>query len=300
MDPIFRGPTGPVLPPVTAKPTYPSWVPVQASVGESLTLNSDWGGFRYPDPAHPLLAALRARYPLTAIIAGASNPFEAAQRLNGWVHSRWTHQNQQPEKGDALSILAEAETGKGFPCYAYARVLNACLNAVGIPARTVGLKTQDVETRAEGAGHVVVEAYMSHLGQWALLDPTMGAVFLKDGVPLSVPGLTAAMAEAPESVTLEVDPPAWNNPACKEWMLHTFLKPYLFYWDVKRDQLDSILGQTEAPGLLYVPPNAPVPRVFQQTQSLTYNRPTHDLTPFQAPPPPQEKPARKPTGGPSA
>lgn len=54
---------------------------------------------------------------------------------------------------------------KRFRCVEYSIVAAGALNALGIPARTVGLRTKYVETELWSAGHVVAEAYLKDLGK---------------------------------------------------------------------------------------------------------------------------------------
>lgn len=58
-----------------------------------------------------------------------------------WVHHQWRHDGgNEPIKNDAISILEEARTGKNFRCVEYGTVVTACLNAVGLNSRVLGLK----------------------------------------------------------------------------------------------------------------------------------------------------------------
>jgi len=57
-----------------------------------------------------------------------------------WVAARWNHANDHVESRDAVEILDRVETGERFACVEYSAVLSQSLNAVGIPARTWGLR----------------------------------------------------------------------------------------------------------------------------------------------------------------
>jgi len=94
--------------------------------------------------------------------------------LLNWTNKRWEHSgNNTPKESDAISILKEAETGKKFRCVEYAIVLSSALKSIGIPARTLGLKTKDVDKTRYGAGHVVTEAYLTDFNKWIFLDGQM-------------------------------------------------------------------------------------------------------------------------------
>ena len=142
--------------------------------------------FIWSSPRAPYLMDLRKKYELDKV-CGAKNDYEAAVALCEWVCSRLDHSAVGvPKKGDPISILEEAEKGKTFKCTEYAIVLHGCLAAVGIKARIVGLMAEDVETRKDAAGHVVVEAYTQKFNKWMMLDATANTVPTKSGRPLNL------------------------------------------------------------------------------------------------------------------
>jgi hypothetical protein len=243
------------------------------------------GTFQYPDPKSAYLTRLRSEYSLDDVVKGAETPFEEACKLNTWVNQQWEHQNGMPKSPDAKSILDEAKEGGKFPCFAYARVLTACLNAMGIPARSVGLKSKDVETRAHSAGHVVTEAYLENLQKWVMFDPTTGGVFTQHNIPLNIAELKEAVEKSPRKVKALTMKEAWNNRLCVQWVLRGFLNQYLYYWDANYDQTHTILGKPDEPGLMYVPPGAKNPTVFQRNSPILNRDYTHSLTDFYKAPP---------------
>ncbi len=116
-------------------------------------------GFRYEDQPenNAFLKRLRSEYNLDEEIKGAKNDTEKALKVMNWVHNQWKHNgNNQPTKGDALTILQEAKEGKMFRCVEYGIVTASALNAIGLKSRVLALKTKDVETTQSGAGHVVL------------------------------------------------------------------------------------------------------------------------------------------------
>lgn len=60
-----------------------------------------------------------------------------------------------------------------------------CLNSLGIPARSIGLKTKDVETRDYVAGHVATEAYLKDYRKWVFIDGQWGLIPLMGDMPLN-------------------------------------------------------------------------------------------------------------------
>jgi hypothetical protein len=240
--------------------------------------------FQYPSASHPYLRAFRTSFKLDSVVQNGTHLYEKALKLNTWVNQQWVHGNENPKNSDATSILREAQAGGHFPCYAYARVLNACLNAMGIPARSVGLKTQDVETRLSGAGHVVVEAWIDTMQKWVMFDPTVGGVFEKDGIPLDIAELKDAMTSDLETIKAVAMKPEWNNPPCIAWYLKDFMKKYLFYWDAALDQLSQIQGKSDLAGLMYVPYGAGNPKIFQGKEPLNQYVYTNRLEAFKIAP----------------
>ncbi|MCP4590633.1 MAG: transglutaminase domain-containing protein [bacterium] len=233
--------------------------------------------FRYSTPDEPYLTRLRNEHELDKCVSGCKDDLARVRAVCHWVNGRWDHNgSNEPKKRDPLSILEEAKTGRRFRCVEYAAVTQGCLGALGITARTVALKTADVETRKSGAGHVVVEAWLNDAKRWVLLDPQEDAVFTRDGVPINAVELQMALAEQAAGISLgqnHADASTYTR-----WMTQ-----YLFYFDIK---LDNRVGVADRqPGkLMLVPRGAKKPTVFQRkhpTKDCTY---THAIRAFYAPP----------------
>jgi hypothetical protein len=136
---------------------------------------------RFDDWSGPKMKELRERYHLREVIAGKKTELERQMALLTWVHGRWSHDGwNDPSHDDALTILAEAEAGKHFRCVQYSVTLAQALQAVGYPARKVGLK-RDNSSFGVGKGHVVTEAWNNDLGKWILLDGQNGATWQDGG-----------------------------------------------------------------------------------------------------------------------
>ena len=117
--------------------------------------------FQYADTTgNDYLKELRTSYNLEQLIAGKTDELDKIKTILDWTSKQWSHDGSNtPSKHDAITILAEARQGKQFRCVEYGIVATAALNSIGIPARTLGLKTRDVEKVMRGAGHVVTEVY---------------------------------------------------------------------------------------------------------------------------------------------
>ena len=71
----------------------------------------------------------------------------------------------------------------------------------GIMGRVLYLRTEDVENRKVGAGHVVVESFSEIHKKWIMLDPQNNAYAEAEGIPLNALELGITLKNAPESVS---------------------------------------------------------------------------------------------------
>jgi hypothetical protein len=125
---------------------------------------------RFDEPNHAKLKQLRDQYNLGAVIAGKKSELDKQIALMAWVHGRWSHDGwNDPTHDDALTILKEAAEGKHFRCVQYSVTLAQVLQAMGFPARRIGLRRDGVSFGV-GKGHVVSEVWNNELGKWILLD----------------------------------------------------------------------------------------------------------------------------------
>ncbi|MET0622046.1 MAG: transglutaminase-like domain-containing protein [Pyrinomonadaceae bacterium] len=232
--------------------------------------------FRRSARDEPYLAQLRADYDLDGVVAGKETCYEKVRAVSRWTRSRWEHDGAlAPARPDPISILREAARGGRFRCVEYAVVLSAALDALGIPARVVGLKAEDVETRERGAGHVVAEAYLSDEGRWVMVDPQLDVVPTLDGRPLSAVDFQRALADTADEPALDRATQAWAG------RYFNWVAPYLFYFDTK---FDTRFGCVQQPhSLMLVPLGAKRPRAFQgqPLRDVVY---THSVAAFYAAP----------------
>jgi len=236
-----------------------------------------------PNNNNKYLDELRDKFPIDSLVKDAKTDTEKAQNILNWVHTRWQHDgNNQPRKNDAISILEEVKEGKNFRCVEYGIVASACLNSVGLKARTLALKTKDVETRQYGAGHVLTEVYLNDLGKWALLDGQWDAMPVLNGVPLNAVEFQKAISENyPE---LEIR----TNSGLPKRMYTDWIYPYLYFFDVSFDNREGTgLEKNKVDGkvqLMLVPTGEKNPTVFQRNYPIDYCIYTHSLNDFYAPP----------------
>ena len=233
--------------------------------------------FRRHAPDEPYLAGLRAEYALDKVVAGKKDDYEKVRAVSRWVRSRWEHNgSNEPQKPDPISILQEAAQGKRFRCVEYSVVLSAALNAIGIPARVLALKTEDVETRESGAGHVVTEAYLADAKKWVMVDGQWDVIPTLKGRPLSAVELQQALARGARGLNVET----FSGAQAQNYF--QWVAPYLFYFDTKFDS--RFEGAQPTYSLMLVPVGAKEPKVFQRKWGIGRMVYTHSLTAFYAKP----------------
>ena len=135
---------------------------------------------RFDEPNQAKLKQLRDEYRLGEVIAGKQTELDKQIALMTWVHGRWSHDGwNEASNGDALTILKEAAAGKHFRCVEYSVTVAQVLQAMGFPARRIGLRRDGV-SYGIGKGHVVSEVWNNELGKWILLDGQNNATW-QDG-----------------------------------------------------------------------------------------------------------------------
>ncbi|MFD3003284.1 transglutaminase family protein [Pontibacter toksunensis] len=208
------------------------------------------------------LNTLRGKYQLDEIVKGATNDTEKALRMVNWVHRQWSHNgSNEPKRADALTILEEVKDGKKFRCVEYGIVATSCLNAIGLPARVMGLKTKDVETTTSGAGHVLLEVFLPDLQKWVMLDGQFDTMPMLHNVPLNAVEFQQAIANNYDE--LEIRSLSGTSKASYvNWVY-----PYLYYFDVRFDNREGLNIERETmkgkSSLMLVPAGAKNPKVFQ-------------------------------------
>lgn len=212
--------------------------------------------FYWSNRDNEYLKAFREEYNLDYIIKEAETDFEKTKLLNSWVNGLWSHHGSNiPEKNDPISILKEVEEGKRFRCVEYSIVLTGALNAVGIPARILALKTSDVETRESGAGHVVTEAYIKDLEKWIMLDGQWNAIPTLNNIPLNAVEFQRALNNDYSEIKI------LNLGFARSITYKNWVYQYLFYFDVAYD--NRYIDEKDNLRLMLIPKDSPEPKVFQ-------------------------------------
>lgn len=240
--------------------------------------------FIYSDTsANDYLRKLRNTYKLDILTKGQEKEFDRILSILDWSSKQWEHNGQNsPTKQDALTILKEASEGRQFRCVEYGIVATSALKSIGIPARTLGLKTRDVEKVMRGAGHVVTEVYLKEYDKWIFIDPQFNIVPTLNGNPLN--GVEFQKAIYNKNVNLKlINKQGELNQADSQNYIK-WIGKYLFYFDVLFDQstlnsdnFKSINGMTK---LTLVPLGYKEPRIFQRRSKINYSYYTNSLNDF--------------------
>ncbi|WP_242927896.1 transglutaminase-like domain-containing protein [Pontibacter vulgaris] len=229
------------------------------------------------------LNTLREQYNLDEIVKGAANDTEKALRMVNWVHKQWEHNGMnQPSNPDALTILAEVKEGKQFRCVEYGIVTAASLNAIGLPARRLNLKTKDVETTQYGAGHVLLEVYLPDLKKWVMLDGQFDVMPVLNNVPLNAVEFQQAIANNYNKLEIR----SLSGTSKAQYV--NWIYPYLYYFDVRFDNREGVAFERQTVdgkhSLMLIPVGAKQPAIFQITNPINYCKYTNSIVDFyQAP-----------------
>ncbi|GAB1473671.1 hypothetical protein MASR2M69_11120 [Bacteroidota bacterium] len=248
------------------------------------------------DPSNPLyvffysdtlenayLREMRKTYNLEGLVNGQMREIDKIVNILDWASKQWEHNGSNtPTKQDALTILKEAREGKQFRCVEYGIVATSALNSIGIPARTLGLKTRDVEKVMRGAGHVVSEVYSKELGKWIFIDPQFNIMPTLNGTPLNGVEFQKAIFDKNANLRLINKAGELSEKDSKSYI--KWIGKYLFYFDVLFDQktlnsskFKSINGMTK---ITLVPVGHKEPRIFQRNSKINYSYYTNSLNDF--------------------
>ncbi len=229
------------------------------------------------------LREMRKTYNLEGLVNGQMREIDKIVNILDWASKQWEHNGSNtPTKQDALTILKEAREGKQFRCVEYGIVATSALNSIGIPARTLGLKTRDVEKVMRGAGHVVSEVYSKELGKWIFIDPQFNIMPTLNGTPLNGVEFQKAIFDKNANLRLINKAGELSEKDSKSYI--KWIGKYLFYFDVLFDQktlnsskFKSINGMTK---ITLVPVGHKEPRIFQRNSKINYSYYTNSLNDF--------------------
>lgn len=230
---------------------------------------------------HAYAAEVRKAFGLDKLIAGSKTDLERVRRVCAMVHGLWQHSgNGHPRASDPVGILEEAKQGGRFSCVEYASVVSQCLNAIGIPAREVGLLTRDAETVLVGATHMVAEAYLPDRKVWVLVDAQENVVPSLGGEPLNAVQFQNALSGRVQDVSMRGETGGEGEPA--RYPLELSETFYFF-----RARLENRVGPNRpyTGALMLIPRGAEKPKAIQRNSPINGDRETRSLDVFYARPP---------------
>ncbi|HBG25250.1 MAG TPA: hypothetical protein DDX10_09415 [Rikenellaceae bacterium] len=240
--------------------------------------------FYYSDTlGNEYLRELKNEYNIEFLVNGEKSDIDKIKSILDWTSKQWEHNgSNNPTKQDALTILKEAQEGKRFRCVEYGIVATAALNSVGIPARTLGLKTRDVEKVMRGAGHVVSEVYSKELDKWIFIDPQFNIIPTLNGYPLNGVEFQKEIFNKNAELKLINKQGELTKEDSDNYI--KWVGKYLFYFDVLFDQktlnsskIKTINGMTK---ITLVPVGYKEPRIFQRRYKIDYSYYTNSLNDF--------------------
>ncbi|PKP06503.1 MAG: hypothetical protein CVU10_02765 [Bacteroidetes bacterium HGW-Bacteroidetes-5] len=240
--------------------------------------------FYYSDTlGNEYLRELKNEYNIELLVNGEKSDIDKIKSILDWTSKQWVHNgSNNPTKQDALTILKEAQEGKRFRCVEYGIVATAALNSVGIPARTLGLKTRDVEKVMRGAGHVVSEVYSKELDKWIFIDPQFNIIPTLNGYPLNGVEFQKEIFNKNAELKLINKQGELTKEDSDNYI--KWVGKYLFYFDVLFDQktlnsskIKTINGMTK---ITLVPVGYKEPRIFQRRYKIDYSYYTNSLNDF--------------------
>lgn len=220
--------------------------------------------FQYPIKHDPILADLK---PVSGIkMDDGKSEIENIQVIIGYAHGLFTHNGDNtPSAADPLTILKEAQAGQSFRCVEYSTLAAGLLWAFGIPARTVGLKTSDVETREYGAGHVVIEFWSSHFQKWIMCDVQAGIIPQNQEVLLSAYEFSQNMGRNDDVTYLTVDGSRFlaGNPYGDKDSYADWINEYLYFIDTPIKLTLGNEDKWKQQIAMLVPLGVKLPKMFQ-------------------------------------
>lgn len=153
--------------------------------------------FQWEDRAHPRVQSFRRLLPPGA--SGNGTRMQVVRALSAWISQSWSHINSLAASvyapWDPETILSWGKARKGHDgrvpvvmCVHYGVAMVSACQALGIPARCAVLWG----TLNGMDGHFAAEVWFDEFQKWVFVDPNVDAIFIKDGIPLSIPEIRDA------------------------------------------------------------------------------------------------------------
>lgn len=237
--------------------------------------------FTYSEPNHPVLVELKNLVNID--LSSVNDEIEKIKILCGYAHTLFPHDGMnEPSSFDPITIINEAKQGQSFRCVEYSFIAACLCWAYGIKARTLSLKTSDVETREYGAGHVVIEFWSVENSKWILVDVEAGCLFFCNDMFLSGLEIGNAIENNLDIKLVHVNgsiaPNEENIKQYIEWM-----RQYMYFYDTMLCQIYTT-NQENNPlkdkRIMLVPIGVKNPTVFQNILPIKNTLYTHCVKDF--------------------
>lgn len=139
--------------------------------------------FEYEDPQSPAMVALRRKYKLDEVVAGAKTELEKMVKLRNWVAHQWRF--TAPAKNYPAWDADEILTRKYGFCVQYAIVFMQCATALGVQSRFI---FGNHSGAIDGGGHEVCEWWSNEYEKWVFFDINQNWHHINpaDGTPYSL------------------------------------------------------------------------------------------------------------------
>ncbi len=189
------------------------------------------------------------------------NEFESIEAIIKYVHDLSGHNSDGYfEKNDPVSIYLDVLSGKQMRCVEFSALASALLRAFGVKSRIIGLKTEDVETREYGAGHVVVEFWSNDFMKWVMVDVQHAVMAYSHDEPLSVLELRNRLYAGDKTITIKN-----LSKQRKDFDYLSWIYEYLFFIDTTITQDFSAHDKRHDKILMLVPEGVNRPKIFQNS-----------------------------------
>jgi|GEM_PF-5407069 len=159
--------------------------------------------FRFSNPAHPDLTAMRRQERLDEVVGSQPSDWETVARLACWVNRRIPMDRREglmvsPGQGRSGPALLQAvdQGCRGFACGAFSRLFVDALASFGILSRCMGVTATGIRLADSVGGvwnHAMAEVWLDSLGQWVLVDPELLIFYEHEGRRLSALELHQAL-----------------------------------------------------------------------------------------------------------
>jgi transglutaminase superfamily protein len=155
---------------------------VQMNVPRAVRPRLPFVPFDFDDP---LLEGLRREHRLSEVTGDSRDEWARQLKLKDWIFRQIPGGNPRHSPRNALEVLRLAAKGEKFYCTQYAITYVECAQALGWPARKIGVDRRHGSKGLGSSHHGVAEVWSNQFQKWVVMDAQSNLHFEKKGVPLS-------------------------------------------------------------------------------------------------------------------